>query len=174
MNFQARCHRVELLISDVDGVLTDGGLVFDDQGVETKKFHVRDGLGIKLWQSAGYSFGIITARQSTIVQTRADELKVDFLRQGREDKGAVLRDLSSERGIALERMAYIGDDLPDLLPIQSVGLGVAVANAALEVREAADHVTQSVGGQGAVRELVESILKAQGRWSDLLAEHYRT
>ena len=172
MNLDQRCERIEVLISDVDGVLTDGGLIIDSQGTGTKKFHVRDGLGIKLWQEAGFRFGIMTARTSPIVEMRASELDIDFIYQGCEEKGPALSELASQENISLDQFAYIGDDLSDLAPIRSVGLGVAVADAAWEVREAADHVTQLGGGHGAVRELVETILKSKGCWSNLLATHY--
>lgn len=157
---------IKLLLSDVDGVMTDGGLTFDSNGVESKTFSVRDGLGIRLWQRMGGDFGIITGRLSPIVEQRANELDIQLLKQGIGDKLPVLKDIAEERGIPLEAIAYIGDDLPDLPAIQAVGLGVAVADAAAEVREGADWVTKTAGGHGAVRELVEMILKSSGRWSE--------
>ena len=130
MTIETKCRQIELFLSDVDGVLTDGRIVYDNQGIETKRFHVRDGIGIKLWQRSGNQFGILT-----------------------------------------QQIAYIGDDLPDLAVIRAVGLGVAVADAAVEVREAADFVTSLPGGSGAVREAIEMILKNQRRWEDAIRSY---
>ena len=155
---------IELLLTDVDGVLTDGSLTFDSQGVETKTFSVRDGLGVRLWQRAGLELGIVTGRASRIVEQRADELDISIVCQAVKDKLPVVRELAAEHGVPLEKVAYLGDDLPDLPVIQAVGLGVAVADAAGEVAEAADHVTTTPGGRGALRELIDALLKASGRW----------
>ena len=172
MTLDQHCEPIDILISDVDGVLTNGELIFDSQGAEIKRFHVRDGLGIQLWQAAGYRFGLMTARTSPIVEKRAAELNIDFVYQGCTDKGPTLNELARKANVSLKRIAYIGDDLFDLAPIRLSGLGVAVADAAQEVREAADHVTQLAGGCGAVRELVETILKSKNCWSNLLARQY--
>ncbi len=156
---------IKLLLSDVDGVMTDGGLTFDSQGVESKTFSVRDGLGIRLWQQLGGKFGIVTGRISTIVERRAEELDVAIIKQGIGEKLSVVRAIAEENDLSMEAIAYIGDDLPDLPVIQAVGLGVAVADAAEEVRQGANWVTKTPGGRGAVRELVETILKNSNRWS---------
>ncbi len=171
MKLEQRCQKIELLISDVDGVLTDGGLVFDNQGIETKKFHIRDGLGIRLWQRAGKKFGILTARTSHIVKLRAAELGVDLVRQGFENKLPTLIEMIETLGLRAEQVCFIGDDLTDLAAIKHVGLGVAVADAVEEVRRHAHHVTKLPGGQGAVRELVETLLKARNRWDDLIRRY---
>ena len=168
MSLDQRCQPIELVLSDVDGVLTDGRLVFDNQGIETKRFHIRDGMGIRLWQRAGYRFGLITLRSSQIVKVRAAELGIEIVRQGARDKLATLEEILTECGLAAEQVAYIGDDLPDLPVVGAVGLGVAVADACGELRQAADYVTDAVGGSGAVRETVEVILKAQRRWNDVI------
>ena len=162
------CQSIELILSDVDGVMTDGRLVYDNQGIETKRFHVRDGMGVRLWQKAGHRFGIITLRSSQIVRSRAAELDLEIVRQGAGDKLATLYSILDEVGVKAERTCYIGDDLPDLPVIRKVGLGVAVADACEEVRSSARYVTQTPGGLGAVRETVEMILKAQMRWEDLI------
>jgi 3-deoxy-D-manno-octulosonate 8-phosphate phosphatase (KDO 8-P phosphatase) len=162
---------IELLLSDVDGVLTDGRLAFDNQGIETKQFHIRDGMGIKLWQKAGHRFGVITSRTSQIVKVRAAELGVEIVRQGFEEKLPVVKELVEQLGLTARQVAYIGDDLPDLPVLTFVGLGITVADAAREVRSAARHVTQAAGGFGAVREVVEMILQAQGRWDDLVSKY---
>jgi YrbI family 3-deoxy-D-manno-octulosonate 8-phosphate phosphatase len=165
------CRPIELILSDVDGVLTDGGIWYDNQGVELKGFHIRDGLGIKLWQRAGFKFGVLTARTSHIVKLRAGELGIDIVRQGFEDKLPVTKEILRERGLEPEQVCYIGDELTDLPVIRFVGLGVAVGDAAEEVRAAAAHTTRLTGGHGAVRELVETILKAKGRWDDVIQRY---
>lgn len=164
MKLADRCRNIELILSDVDGVLTDGGIMYNNQGIELKKFHIRDGLGIKLWQRAGHKFGILTARTSHIVKVRAAELGIDIVRQGFETKLPAALEIFRELQLSPEQVCYIGDDLTDLPVIRHVGLGVAVADAVTEVRAAAGHITSLSGGQGAVRELVEMILKSQLRW----------
>ncbi|MBI84169.1 MAG: phenylphosphate carboxylase subunit delta [Planctomycetaceae bacterium] len=171
MKLDARCQNIKYILSDVDGVLTDGSIVFDNQGIETKRFFVRDGLGIALWRRAGYGYGILTGRTSHIVKLRADELGVDVVRQGFEDKLPVAKEIIQQVGLSLEEICYIGDDLPDLPVIQLAGLGVAVADAPASICERADYVTRSRGGRGAVRETVEMILKAQRRWESLLQRY---
>ena len=168
MKLTDRCRRIELILSDVDGVLTDGGIFYDNQGIEIKKFHIRDGLGIKLWQRAGFKFGILTARSSHIVKVRSAELGIDLVRQGFENKLPAAKEIFRQLQLKPEQVCYIGDDLTDLPVIRHVGLGVAVADAAEEVRAMAGHVTKLPGGTGAVRELVELILKAKSRWDDLI------
>ncbi|HVA49495.1 MAG TPA: HAD hydrolase family protein [Pirellulales bacterium] len=171
MTIAKRCHSIELIVADVDGVLTDGSIVFNNEGIETKRFHIRDGMGIKLWQWAGGKFGIVTGRNSHIVNVRAAELGIDIVRQGTENKLAALREIAAQFRLALEQVCYIGDDLPDLAAVRAAGLGVAVADACAEVREAAAYVTQVAGGQGAVRETVELVLKSQQRWDDVIQKY---
>lgn len=168
MKLNDRCQTIELILTDVDGVLTDGGVIFDNRGIESKRFHIRDGLGIKLWQRAGGKFGIITGRSSHVVELRATELGIDLVRQGADDKLAVAREICRELNVQLDQVCYVGDDLPDLLLAQNVGLAVAVGDACAELRAAAHHTTQAVGGDGAIREVVELILKAQQRWTELI------
>ncbi len=173
MKLDARCRQIEIILSDVDGVLTDGGVVFDNEGIETKKFHIRDGLGIKLWMRAGFHFGIITARTSHIVKVRASELGLEIVRQGFEDKLTIAREIIQDLELEMDQVCFIGDDLTDIPVIKSVGLGVAVADAAEEVKETAVHVTKLGGGQGAVRELVETILKSKNRWADVIQRYVK-
>ncbi len=168
MKLEARCQPIELVISDVDGVLTDGGLIFDNEGIETKRFHVHDGMGIKIWQRAGYRFALLTSRNSHIVKVRAAELGIDLVRQGFETKLPAVHEMASELGYSLEQVCFLGDDLPDLATMRAVGLGIAVADAANDVRESAHHVTRLGGGRGAVREAIELILKTKHRWQDVL------
>lgn len=171
MSFELIAQPIELILSDVDGVLTDGGLAFDNQGIESKRFHIRDGLGIKLWQRAGHRFGVLTARVSQIVKIRAAELSIDIVRQGFENKLPAALEVIRELRLSPLQVCYIGDDLTDLPVMRAVGLGVAVADAAEEVRAAAGLITRLPGGQGAVRELVEVLLKAQMRWDDLIRKY---
>lgn len=168
MSVQKRCEPIELILADVDGVLTDGRVVINNQGVETKEFHIRDGMGIRLWQRAGYRFGLVTSRGSQVVKMRAAELEIGLVRQGASDKLATVLEVLRELDLAPAQACYIGDDLPDLPAVRAVGLGVAVADACPELREAAHYVTAACGGAGAVREVVELILKAQGRWEDVI------
>jgi 3-deoxy-D-manno-octulosonate 8-phosphate phosphatase (KDO 8-P phosphatase) len=171
VNLTDACRRVELILSDVDGVLTDGGIWYDNQGIELKAFHIRDGLGIKLWQRAGFRFGVLTARSSHIVKLRAGELGIDIVRQGFEDKLPAAEEIIRECRLTPQQVCYIGDDLTDLPVIRLVGVGAAVADAAAEVRAAAAYTTQLPGGRGAVRELIETILKAKSRWDDAIQRY---
>ena len=168
MKLEQRAQEIELVLADVDGVMTGGQIVFDNQGIEAKQFHIRDGLGIKLWQRAGYHFGLITGRSSHIVKIRAAELGVEIVRQAAEDKLPIALEIIGQLGLEARQACYIGDDLPDLPTMRAVGLAVAVADACLEVREAAHFVTTLRGGEGAVRETIEMILKSQRRWNDLI------
>jgi len=168
MNLDQRCQSVELVLSDVDGVLTDGHVVLDNQGIETKQFHIHDGQGIRLWQKAGYRFGVISGRSSQIVRARTAELDIQIVRQGANDKLATVSEILAELNLSYQQACYLGDDLPDLPVIRAVGLGVSVADACVEVRETADYVTAAKGGSGAVREMIELILKAQHRWADVI------
>ncbi len=171
MTVDERCQPIELILSDVDGVLTDGRIILDSQSVETKQFHIRDGMGIRLWQKAGYQFGLITLRSSQMVQMRAGELGIKIIRQGTDEKLAAVQAILREARLAPRQVCYIGDDLPDLPAVRAVGLGVAVADACAELRLAAHHVTMAPGGAGAVRELIEMILKAQRRWDDVIGQY---
>jgi 3-deoxy-D-manno-octulosonate 8-phosphate phosphatase (KDO 8-P phosphatase) len=168
MKVEQRCQEIELILADVDGVLTSGQIIFNNQGIETKQFHIRDGLGMRLWQRAGYTFGLVTGRSSHVVKIRAAELGIEIVRQAAEDKLPVVQEILTQLNLEPRQACYIGDDLPDLPVMRSVGLGVAVADACVEARQAAHVVTQLGGGEGAVRETIEMILKAQRRWNDLI------
>lgn len=162
---------IELILSDVDGVLTDGSIIYDNQGIEIKRFHVRDGFAIQLWRKAGFRFGIITARNSHIVKIRAAELGIDYVRQGSEDKLAKAMEVIRECQLRPEQVCFIGDDLPDLPVMRHVGWGVAVADATREVRDHAHYTTRQPGGHGAVREVIEVLLRAKSLWDDLIARY---
>lgn len=168
-----RCRLIELLVVDVDGVLTDGAIVVDDRGVESKHFHVRDGLAYSLWHRAGKRSAILSGRRAEVVRRRAEDLKIACVYQGLDDKGAPFRALLAELGLGAHQACFVGDDLVDLPVLRSAGLAVCPADAVPEVRDAAHLVTASGGGRGAVREVVEVILKAQGRWHGL-CEPYRS
>lgn len=161
--------RLRLLALDVDGVLTDGRIVYGNDGEELKAFSIKDGLGIKLAQRAGLQVAIITGRSSGIVARRAAELGIDLVVQGREDKLVALQELCASLGITPGECAYMGDDLPDLAAIRAAGLGLTVSDAAAPVLEAADWVSARAGGEGAVREACELILAARGDLDRVLA-----
>jgi YrbI family 3-deoxy-D-manno-octulosonate 8-phosphate phosphatase len=171
MKLSHRCAAIRLLLTDVDGVLTDGGVILDNQGVESKCFNIRDGLAVRLWQQAGGATGLVTGRSSRIVELRARELDMSVVRQGVQDKLPEVEEIARSLGLKAEQIAYVGDDLPDLPSIRYAGLGIAVADAPEEVRAAADYVTSVPGGGGAVREVVELILKNTGRWEEVIAKY---
>jgi 3-deoxy-D-manno-octulosonate 8-phosphate phosphatase (KDO 8-P phosphatase) len=159
---------VELLLMDVDGVLTDGALVYTVDGGENKRFHTQDGFGLRLLREAGIATGLITARESAVVTRRARELAITHLHQGRADKAAVLLEIMAKSGLEAGRIAYMGDDWLDLPVLSRVGLSLAPANAVAEVRQRVDYVTRRNGGSGAVREACDLILEARGFLPDLL------
>jgi 3-deoxy-D-manno-octulosonate 8-phosphate phosphatase (KDO 8-P phosphatase) len=170
---QKRCEKIELILSDVDGVLTDGHLVVDSRGVESQRFHIRDGLGIRLWQRAGFQFGVLSHRGSQGLRIRAAELGIQIVRQSVENKLAAAKETIADLGLTLEQVCYIGDDLFDLGLLRRAGLAVAVADAVPEVRSVAHYVTRAPGGHGAVREVVELILRAKDRWEAIVESFLR-
>ncbi len=162
----SRAARVRLLVFDVDGVLTDGGLYYGAQGELMKRFDVKDGHALVMARLAGLPAAVLTARTSSIVEVRGRELGLAAVIQGRRDKGVALDELLQQLGVPREACAYMGDDHNDLAPLSRVGLAACPADAVPEVRQEVHFVTQSPGGRGAVRELVELCLKASGRWDD--------
>ena len=171
MKLDQRMQAIKLILSDVDGVLTDGSITYNNQGIETKTFHVRDGMGINLWQRAGHQFGIITARSSHIVKLRASELGVEIVRQGSSDKLAVATQVLSELELNISEVCYVGDDLTDISLLSHVGLAASVSDGAVDVRNQAHIVTKSAGGKGAIRELIETIVKSQKRWNEVVRSY---
>ena len=159
---------IALLLLDVDGVLTTGQVIYNDDGQETKIFHVRDGLGIRLLMAAGIRVGIVTGRRSMALVHRCRNLGVDLLKDGVHDKAAALADILRETGVTARQTAFMGDDLPDLPIMRRVGLPIAVADAHAQVKAEARITTRAGGGGGAVREISERILKARGEWEALL------
>jgi 3-deoxy-D-manno-octulosonate 8-phosphate phosphatase (KDO 8-P phosphatase) len=163
-----RCQPIELLVTDVDGVMTDGKIVLDDRGIEMKYFHVRDGLAFSLWHRAGKQSAILSGRKAPAVSVRAADLKIAHVLQGHEHKEAPLRTLITQLGLSPRQVCYVGDDLPDLPPLLAVGLAACPLDAVAEVKEAAHLITEAHGGNGTIREIVEIVLKAQGMWMNLV------
>ena len=168
-----RCRAVELLVLDVDGVLTDGSIIYSDAGQELKKFHVRDGSGLKLWHSLGKRTAIVTGRSSSVVDVRAAELLIGLVIQGAADKLAAYRQVLRDAQLSAEQVCCVGDDMPDLPLLRHCGLAVAVADACPEAKADAHYVTRAAGGRGAVREAIELILGCQGQWQKAI-ERLRT
>lgn len=159
---------IQLLVLDVDGVLTDGGLIVNADGSESKVFNTLDGHGIRLWKRAELKVAFLSGRTSVPTKVRAQQLDIDFCLQECHDKLSEIEKLLEQLNIKPENVAYVGDDLPDLPVIRYVGFGAAVANAVDEVKKEADFVTAKRGGDGAVREVIEYILKNSGRWEKLV------
>lgn len=157
-------NEIRLLVLDVDGVLTDGTILIDDDGRQSRGFHIQDGLGVSLWRSVGRQVAILTSKRSRGVEARARMLGIELIEQGAEDKVPGLERLVSRAGVSLEETAYAGDDLLDVAVMRRVGYPIAVANAVEEVKEIAAYVTSRSGGQGAVREAIEHLLKRDGQW----------
>jgi 3-deoxy-D-manno-octulosonate 8-phosphate phosphatase (KDO 8-P phosphatase) len=165
---------VSLLALDVDGVLSDGQLYFGNQGEEIKAFNSLDGQGIKMLQASGVKIAIVTGRSSNIVAQRAQQLGIQLVLQGREDKLAALHELTQHLQLDWSEMAYMGDDLPDLGAIIKVGLGITLPNAAHPMAQHSQYVTKRCGGQGAVREVCDLIMQAQGTWDAALVPYLST
>lgn len=159
--------KIQLLLLDVDGVLTDGGILIHADGSESKQFNVYDGHRIKMWQRAGLRCGFLSGRQSEATARRAEQLEAAFVLQGCTEKLPAFEQLLSDARLSAEQVAYVGDDLMDLPLLRRVGFAVAVANAVEEVRRQADYVTVREGGHGAVAEVIEYLLKITGRWEEL-------
>ncbi len=165
----AKLQDIQLFAMDVDGILTDGKIIYDSAGNETKAFHVHDGVGLSAIKQAGVQLAIITGRSSVMVERRAKELGILHIIQGRDDKSVALSELAHTLSIPLEKCAYMGDDLPDVRAILAAGVGFSVPNACTAAKDCADFVTQQQGGHGAVREVCEIILQAKGEYAAFLA-----
>jgi 3-deoxy-D-manno-octulosonate 8-phosphate phosphatase (KDO 8-P phosphatase) len=197
---QARARKIKLLLFDVDGVLTDGKLFIfpappgvhqspleqsaeregegrfglrSESMIEAKGFHAHDGTSISLARLAGIKTGLITKRVSETVALRARDLKLEFVRQGIQDKGIAFEEIVKEAGLDLNQAAFVGDDVIDLPAMRAGGLAIAVKNARPEVKNEAHYVTPHAGGDGALRDAVEFILKAQGKWKQIVDEYIR-
>ncbi len=166
-----KAKKVKLLVLDVDGILSDGKIIVSDQGHEIKHFNVYDGFGIVLFQRQGFKVAIISARESEAVKARAKDLKISRVYLNARNKLKVYQRLVKSLKLSDEEVCFMGDDLPDLSVFQTVGLAVTVPNAREEIRTIAHHVTKTAGGQGAVREVVEMILKHKGMWDSVVKEY---
>ncbi len=163
-----KAKKLKLLILDVDGVLTDGKLFFDNDGNEYKSFHARDGHGIKLLRQTGVEVAVISGRKSNSVALRMKSLGIEHVYQGHEDERTAFNELLCQVGVLPEQVAHVGDDLLDLPIMMRVGLAIAVNDANFAVKERADWCTSALGGHGAVREVCDLIMQAQGHFDDLL------
>ena len=163
--------KIKMLATDVDGVLTNGTVIISSDGTESKAFHLLDGHGIKMWHRAGFQTAMISGRASGATTVRAEQLNIGFVRQGYKKKLPAFEELLAEASLTADEVIYIGDDLLDLPLVKRAGYGVAVANAVDELKEAADYITKKPGGEGAVREVIEQVLKSLGKW-DKLMERY--
>lgn len=170
-DWKKRAKTIRLLLLDVDGVLTDGRIVYDGRGREFKSFDIKDGQGIKIFQQAGLKVGILSGRKSSAVRFRAKELGIEILYQKALDKAKTLEVILQKNQIRAEQICFMGDDLVDLPVLLRVGLAVAVADGAQEVKANAHYVTHHPGGRGAVREICELILKAQGKWESVTQKY---
>jgi 3-deoxy-D-manno-octulosonate 8-phosphate phosphatase (KDO 8-P phosphatase) len=159
--------KIRLLLLDVDGVLTDGAIIIDDRGVETKQFHVRDGQGISLLMRSGVDVGFVTGRRSKVIRHRARDLGVRLVYQGLADKLACYEEIKRNHDLKDDQIAYVGDDLIDLPVLRRVGLAVSVADGWSELSSTVDYTTEERGGRGAVREVAELLLRAQKKWRKL-------
>jgi 3-deoxy-D-manno-octulosonate 8-phosphate phosphatase (KDO 8-P phosphatase) len=168
--FRARLTRIRILLCDVDGVLTDGS-VFIGGKTELKRFNIQDGLGLFALHRQGIRVGWVSSRPSAATTQRAKELKIDFLLQQKSGKVEAIEQLLAKNGLSWAEVCYVGDDIVDLGPLRRAGAAVAVANGVTEAKAVAHFTTRAAGGCGAVREVVEMILKAQNKWADVLAAH---
>lgn len=159
---------IELVLLDVDGVLTTGQIIYNDSGLETKVFHVRDGLGIRMLMEAGIKVGIVTGRSCPALTHRCRNLGLSLIKAGVHDKTAALDEILKETGISAADTAFVGDDLPDLPIMGQVGVPIAVGDAHELVKKRAVLTTRAIGGCGAIREISERILKARGDWEPLI------
>ena len=159
--------RIELLLLDVDGVLTDGRIIYSDDGQELKAFHVRDGSGLKFWRQSGKRVAILSGRSSSTISRRAAELGIDPVVQGADEKLPAFRRILKDTGLNAEQVCAVGDDLADLPVLTQCGIAVAVADAVAELKAIAHYVTQTPGGHGAVREVVEWLMHGQGTWESV-------
>ena len=164
--------RIKLLLLDVDGVMTDGRIIYVNDGGEAKAFDVKDGHGLKLIQRAGIQVGIITGRHSDIVARRAAELGIELVYQGIKDKRLPFREILEKLGLEPSEVAYVGDDVVDLPVLRLVGFSATVADAVDDVKAYVDFVTSRPGGRGAVREICDFLLKESGRWTSVTSHYF--
>jgi len=164
--------KIKLLILDVDGVLTDGGIFYDDKGVETKRFDVKDGHGIKLAMASGIDVALVSARVSNAVKYRAENLGIRLVYQGIRDKVVALEEIMEKKSLKPDEIAYVGDDLVDLRVIKRIGFSAAVQDAVKDVMDRADYIAARPGGRGAVREIIEVLLKSLDKWDGATRQYF--
>ncbi|MFH1614767.1 MAG: HAD hydrolase family protein [Planctomycetota bacterium] len=168
---KAHLAAIELLAMDLDGVLTDGSIIINADGSESKKFSLLDGHGIRMWHRATLQTAVISGRETSATKVRTEQLQIGYVFQNCHQKLDAFEKLVEQSGISAEKIAYMGDDLLDLPILRRVGFAVAVADAVDEVKEQADYITRRKGGCGAVREVVEYLLKQSGRWAELMERY---
>ena len=168
-----KAKKIKLLLLDVDGVLTDGRIIYDSKGRDSKFFDVHDGLGVFLLSKAGIKTVIITAKGSATIKPRAKDMRVAEVFSDISPKSSILERLVRKYNVSKEEVCFVGDDLVDLGLMKLVGFGIAVSNACEEIRNTASYITSKRGGRGAVREVAELILKSQGKWEDIIKEYAR-
>lgn len=173
LTVEERAKKIKVMVFDVDGVMTDGGLGLDDAGLESKFFHSHDGLGLKLIRKTGIRIAIVTGRTSQLVLKRAENIKASSVHQGSEDKLASFYEVTKELGVAPEECVFMGDDVIDIPPMRRCGLGVTVPHGMPLVKEYAHYVTTRGAGHGAVREICELIMKAQGTFDEQMAVYLK-
>ena len=164
--------KIKLLLLDVDGILTDGRIIYDNNGIESKAFHVRDGHGLKMLQRAGFKVGIITGRESNVVTHRAKELGIKLVYQGAKNKMIPYEEILEKTGLDDEQVAYVGDDLVDLPILRRVGCSFTVADAVTDIKSYVDYITTLAGGCGAVREICDMLLRQSGKWDETTARYF--
>lgn len=169
----ADLRKIKLLLLDVDGIMTDGRIIYDNNGGETKAFDVKDGHGLKLIQRAGIRVGIITGRQSAIVARRAEELGIEILYQGAKDKLLPFKEILQKHSLDPSEVAYMGDDVVDLPVMKKVGFSATVADAVEDIKPFVDYVTERPGGRGAVREVCDYLLKSAGLWPAVTDRYFK-
>ena len=166
-----KAKNIKMLILDIDGVMSDGGIIINGDGTESKRFNAQDGHGVKLWQRAGLETAIISGRVANVTTIRAKQLDIRYVMQGCKEKLPAFESLLEKAGLKASQVVYVGDDTVDIPLVRRAGIGVAVENAVDELKHHADYVTRRSGGYGAVREVVELILKTAGRWEALMERY---
>lgn len=164
--------KIKLLLLDVDGILTDGRIIYDNNGIESKAFHVRDGHGLKMLQRAGFMVGIITGRESNVVTHRAKELGIELVYQGAKNKMIPYEEILEKTGLDDEQVAYVGDDLVDLPILRRVGCSFTVADGVTDIKPYVDYIMTLAGGYGAVREICDMLLRQSGKWDETTARYF--
>jgi 3-deoxy-D-manno-octulosonate 8-phosphate phosphatase (KDO 8-P phosphatase) len=173
MGLRGRLAAVQMMVFDVDGVLTEGRIIYTDEGAEGKAFDVKDGLGLRVAADAGLTIALMTGRSSRVVERRARDLHIADVLQRVGDKAEALRRLAAEKGVPLERVAFMGDDVNDREAMRLAGVAIAPADGVQEIRDLAHLVTDACAGRGAAREAVEAVLRAQGRWEGAVDGYLR-